>query len=55
MTLSLEDKARHRPLAKTRTLLQDASPVDGDPGPTPPSPPDAPHLTSELQILLKNS
>jgi hypothetical protein len=42
MTLSLEGKARRRALAKTRTLLQDAPPVDGDPGPTPPPPPDAP-------------
>jgi hypothetical protein len=42
MTLSLEGKARRRALAKTRTLLQDAPPVDGDLGPTQPPPPDAP-------------
>ena len=44
MTLS-GGKARHMGggrLAKTRTLLQDAPPVDGDPGPTSPPPPDAP-------------
>ena len=42
MTLSLEGKARRRALAKTRTLLLDAPPVDGDLGPTQPPPPDAP-------------
>jgi hypothetical protein len=36
MTLSLEGRARRRALAKTRSLMQDAPPAVGDPGPTPP-------------------
>jgi hypothetical protein len=41
MTLGLEGKARRRALAKTRALLQDAPPSNGDPGPTQPPPPGA--------------
>jgi hypothetical protein len=41
LTLSLEGKARRRALAKARSLMQDAPPRDGDPGPTQPPPPDA--------------
>ena len=35
MTLSLEGKARRRALAKARSLMQEAPPRDGDPGPAP--------------------
>jgi hypothetical protein len=42
MTLSLEGKPRRRALAKTRALLQDTPPRDGNPGPTQPPQPEAP-------------
>ena len=42
LTLGLEGKARRRALAKTRSLMQDAPPRDGDPGLTQHPAPDAP-------------
>ena len=42
MTLSLEGKARRRALAKARSLMQEAPPRDGDPGPAQPPAPDGP-------------